>query len=125
MSEPSREPDATVAFVLECLFTGAVDLDEVRRWADRAIELEPHPPVWLIDLSLFDGPLKDIYRLIRLVPDREFTDDEEAAIAGIAYERNRSVGDVPHGRKRALAALRAHPGIRGEFVRTFPFLTFS
>jgi hypothetical protein len=125
MTEPSEDLESSTAFMLLCLFGGAVVLDDVRRWADHRIAALEAPPTWLIELSEFREAPPHIYRVIGHAPDREFTEREEAAVAGIALARGLySVQDLdlPCSPTDARIALDASPGVRDEFERNFPFL---
>ena len=110
--------------MLLCLFGGAVDLEDVRRWADQWIATIPAPPLWLIDVSGFRECPAHIYRVIGHAPDREFNEQEEAAVAGIAVARGLysvEALNLPCSLATARIALESSPAVREEFVRNFPF----
>ena len=118
-----KDDSGTIAFVLECLWVGAIDVQELRAWADHALASADRPPHWLADLSTFTGYLKDVNDVIGFVPDREFGRDESSAVEGIAYARGRTPeGDAVTPRDRALACLRENPHVLSEFRETFPFI---
>ncbi len=117
-----RDDSATIAFVIACLFRQAVDLEELRAWADYVLASAPEYPNYVTELSLFDGYIKDIFGVIGFVPSRGLTESQENAILGIAFARGREPFDPPVSRSGALEALERHPEVLAEFRATFPFL---
>jgi hypothetical protein len=123
-----KDDSATIGFVIDCVFSDAINLDELRDWADHVIGLAPvfpsaEYPSWLVDLSSFSGTAKDLFATIGFAPHRGLKKNERHALTGIACARGRSPsGDGAPSPEKARAALEAAPHIRAEFVATFPFL---
>jgi len=118
----NRDDSATIGFVVACLFGEAINLAELRAWADHVLLTAPNYPDYVTELSLFDGFLKDVFAAIGFVPSRELSDDQQLAVLGVAYARDREPYDPPVSRTEALAALNRHPEVLAEFRSTFPFL---
>jgi len=118
----ARDDSATIGFVVACLFRDAINLEELRAWADHVLLSAPAYPNYITELSLFDGYLKDIYQVIGFVPSRGLSASQALAVVGIAFARGREPFDPPAPHSEALAALRQHPEVLSEFRSTFPFL---
>lgn len=116
-----------LGFVVAALFAGAIDMSDVRHWADRAIEITDQPATWLIDVAFFDGSSKDIYRILPHVPDRGFSQGHYAALAGIASLRGRRA-DVAVTGNEALHCL-GHTAegraVTVEWERVFPDVSLA
>jgi hypothetical protein len=119
----NRDDSATIGFVVACLFSDAISLDELRAWADHVLISVPEYPDYLIELGGFRGYPKDIYRFIGFVPSSGLSTSQKDALVGIAFARGRDPFDPPVSRSKARAALERHPDMLAEFRETFPFLT--
>jgi hypothetical protein len=80
-------------------------------------------PAYIVDLSQFDGYLKDVFDVIGFVVSGDLTDEQQAAVAGIAYLRGKERYECRWTRHEALAELRSHPEILREFKEAFPFIS--
>jgi hypothetical protein len=118
-----RDDSATIGFVVACPFREAINVEELRGWADHVLLSAAAYPNYVTELSLFDGYLKDVFSVIGFVPSRGLSDGQELAVTGMAFARGREPFDSPASRAVALAALGQHPEVSAEFRRTFPFLT--
>jgi hypothetical protein len=117
-----RESSSVIGFVVACLFSEAINLNELRGWADHVMMTMDDHPSYVVDLSQFDGFLKDIYALIGFCPSRGLSDEQDAAISGIAYARGIEPFQCKWSREEALESLRKHPEILDEYRQTFPYL---
>ena len=66
---PSK-PD-TIAFVVRCLQSGAIDAGELRAWAEEVLVAVDDCPIYVEGLTEFDGPPEDVFRYLGFVPERE------------------------------------------------------
>jgi hypothetical protein len=126
----TRDDPHTIAFVIACVFAHAIDLDELRQWADHAIALAPvfpsrEFPSWQVDLSSFADKPKDLFKAIGFVTSDPLTKKQLKALEGIGRARGKPAGDDATNEAAALKALAAHPEVRAEFLATFPFLADS
>lgn len=120
----SKNDDETIGFVIACLFCGAIDLSELRRWATSVVaELEiAEIPPYIFELVDFDASLAKIYQLIGFVADSSLSKAEDSALYGIALQRGRDIFDMPGKARTAQAALDRNPHIRDAFNQLFPFI---
>lgn len=123
----TRESSETIGFVLTSLFCSAIDLEELKEWCYHVIgQLEVgEPPGYLFDLAEYSGTLAKIDGVLGFVPTWKHSDEDEAAIYGIAATRGAEMFDWPVDRAAALAALAARPEIEARFRQTFPFIVRS
>lgn len=121
----TRERSDTIGFVLACLFSSAIDREELREWSFHVIvELDASStPSYLFDLGDTDGSPAAIYRLLGFVPSWKHSDLQRLALLGLAITRGRSRVDWPVSASEAMAALRAHPEIQERFRLEFPFIS--
>jgi len=117
-----KENSATIGFVVSCVFASAIDLPELRAWADHVLVTTDSCPVYIVDLSTFDDSLFHILRVIGFVPGSGLDEEEEIALVGIAFARGREQFEPKPTKQQALAALAAHPDILLRFHDTFPFI---
>ena len=117
-----------INFVYYCLLSGAINMDEVNRWAEKVIgENEVSDlPDYIFDLIDFKGEVTELRRLIGLFPSWECTKAQDRAIYGIRVRRGRKLrkDDVSFNEEQALEALKKHPEIEKLFRETFPFIDF-
>ncbi|MDN3238042.1 hypothetical protein [Pseudomonas sp. WAC2] len=121
MNGLTRESSSTIAFVVNCYFNDAINTEELQQWAFMVLESAESYPDYITELLTFDAPRFHIYRSIGFSPSRSFTKQEDEAIFGIAYIRNRKVFDGP-SRDRALNSLHNNHVILTEFRTYFPFI---
>jgi hypothetical protein len=82
-------------------------------------------PPYIFDLATFDDVPAEIFRVIGFVPHWEHTEDDDAALFGIAVKRNRQRSEWPVPPGVALQKLAANPGLDQRFRETFPFISYS
>jgi hypothetical protein len=115
-----------INFVYNCLLSGAINMDEVNRWAEKVIgENEVSDlPDYIFDLIDFKGEVTDLRRLIGLFPSWKHTKEQDRAVYGIRVKRGRSLrrDDVSFNEEQALEALKKHPEVEKLFRETFPFI---
>ena len=121
----TKDDSATIGFVVACLFAGAIDIQELRSWADHVLATSDACPTYITDLSTFDQPLFHIYRLIGFVPNSGLTDSERVALVGIAAARGRDPFEPLPTKEQSLAALAAQRHLPARFRATFPFIHFE
>lgn len=119
----TRENDETIGFVVGCLFAGAIDMAELRRWCETVIERNAprDTPDYLFDILEHDGHPADVFRLIGFVPASSSDEETAAALSGLALRRGLPRGDFPETDAIALAALERRPDVEQRFRETFPF----
>jgi hypothetical protein len=118
-----KEQSGTIGFVVSCAFAGAIDKSELRAWADHVLVSADSYPLYIVELSTFDEPLCDIFRVICFVPHSGLSDAEEDALVGIAYARGREQFEPTPTREEALAALARHSHVLARFREIFPFIS--
>ena len=121
MNGLTRENPSTIAFVVNCYFSNAIDTEELQQWAFMVVESAESYPDYIAELLNFDEPRFHIIRSIGFSPGRSFTEQEDEAVFGIAYLRNRKVFDGP-SKDRALNSLHNNHEILTEFRTSFPFI---
>lgn len=121
MNGLTREDSSTIAFVVNCYFSDAINTDELQQWAFRVMESDESYPDYIAELLGFNAPRFHIYKVIGFSPSRSFTIREDEAICGIACLRGREVFDGPD-KDQALNSLRNDQAILAEFQATFPFI---
>lgn len=121
LSESGCFSDELMAFVITCLFCGAISRDELNVWCAQALSLD-NAPVYLYDLMDFHDEIFRIFKVIGYVPHWEHTEDEEYAIYGIAVRRGFEPYDMPLTPDKALACLAAKSDIEQLFGQVFDFV---
>lgn len=116
------DDSADLHFVDTALMVGAIDVVELRAWADHAIAQLTAPPLWLFDLGEFDGPAFQWTRVIGFQPHGPRID--AAAMAGIALARGRQIDPSVRSPVAASHALADNPALGERFHQTFPFLDY-
>lgn len=122
----TRDDSAEIGFVLSSLFSSAIDIDELHQWTYKLLEdheVDDLPP-YIFDLMEFEGPLAKVYKLVGFVPSWGGTEEERAALFGIAVKRKRERYEWPIPPEEALRALERNPALMERFRKTFPFLRF-
>ncbi|MGN0927219.1 hypothetical protein [Ectopseudomonas mendocina] len=121
MNGLTRENSSTIAFIVNCYLSNSISTDELQQWAIRIMESTEAYPDYIAELLSFDAPRFHIYKTIGFSPGRSFTNQEDEAIFGIAYLRNREVFDGPVG-EHAINSLHMNQAILTEFRTAFPFI---
>jgi len=121
MNGLTRENSSTIAFIVNCYLSNSISTDELQQWAIRIMESTEAYPDYIAELLSFDAPRFHIYKTIGFSPGRSFTNQEDEAIFGIAYLRNREVFDGP-AREHAINSLHMNQAILTEFRTAFPFI---
>ncbi|MFB3304713.1 hypothetical protein [Pseudomonas sp. AMR01] len=114
--------DELFAFVLACLFCGAIEKHEFNAWCAQAVSLSEAPD-FLFDLMCFNDEIFKIYKVIGYVPHWEHSDAYEYALYGIAVRRGFEPYDMPVSPDEALANLDALPEVKSLFVEVFDFIS--
>jgi hypothetical protein len=117
-----KEDSATIGFVVASAFANAIDRSEIQAWADHVLVTADKYPLYIVDLSTFDGPLANIYEIIRFAPHSGLNDKEHDALIGIAFLRGRQQFEPVPTKDQALSALTEHPHVLARFRETFPFI---
>ncbi|WP_240923042.1 MULTISPECIES: hypothetical protein [Pseudomonadaceae] len=121
LSETGCFSDELIAFVITCLFCGAISRDEFNTWCAQALSLDD-APVFLYDLMDFHDEIFKIYQVIGYVPHWEHAEDDEYALYGIAVRRGFEPYDMPLTTDKALASLGVRPDIERLFGKVFDFI---
>lgn len=121
LGETSCFSDELMAFVITCLFCGAISRDELNLWCAQALSLNS-APFFLYDLMDFHDEIFKVYKVIGYVPYWEHTEDDEHALYGIAVRRGFTPYDMPLTSDEARACLEASPGIERLFGQVFEFI---
>ncbi|WP_223202949.1 hypothetical protein [Stenotrophomonas sp. 169] len=113
--------DERLGFVIACLLSQAITIDEFNDWAGRALLLEGAPN-FLVDLADFhEAPFK-VYRVIGYVPDWTLERSVEHAIIGIAVSRGIIPFEMPISRDEALESIRSNKLVCDMFSMEFPLI---
>lgn len=119
-----RDDSSELGFAVSCLFYGAITMSEFKQWVLSAIERTSEPPMVLIDLLDFSGPLAKIYEPIGFVPHWPFAESAKTALVGIAFRRGTAPVDGPLTSTEAEASLNRFPQVESRFREMFPSVTF-
>ena len=127
----TKNDSADIAFVENCLMSGAISQNELRQWLYHIIENTDNIPTYVFDL-LDTKDLREMFRgangPIGFFTSSDLNDAESDAVTGIAYKRghyDRPLGhDVYIGRDAALEALEKNLHIEKRFREMFPFIEF-
>ena len=100
----------------------AIDLEEFKLWLLRVIETSntDDVPMYIYDLTDFDGPLFKISEEIGFSLRNYFSLEEENSIYGIAYIRN--IVDAPVEMDKAIYYLKLNNYLLKKFKYFFPFI---
>ncbi len=121
LSKPGYFSDELMAFVVTCLFCGAISRDELNTWCAQALSLD-NAPVFLYDLMDFHEEIFKIFQVIGYVPHWEHAEDDEYALYGIAVRRGFEPYNMSLTPNKALAYLEATPDIEKLFCQVFNFI---
>lgn len=119
-----KDNDQDLSFVLACVYCQAIDLNELKLWAERVVETSniDDVPNYIYDLIDFDGPLFKISKIIGFSPINYLSLEEEYSIYGIAYIRKINVIDSPVEMSKAISLLRLNCYLLDKFKYFFPFI---
>ena len=119
-----KDNDQDISFVLACVYCQAIDLNELKLWAERVVETSniDDLPSYIYDLIDFDGPLFKISKIIGFSPINYLSLEEEYSIYGIAYIRKINVIDSPVEMSKAISLLRLNYYLLDRFKYFFPFI---
>lgn len=122
----TQENNETLAFVLACLFSNSISLDEFHQWVERFIGQTPTEeiPLYFFDLINFNDSLAKIYHVIGYMPHWEHADKHEAVLYAITSQRGRALYD-DDALSSAQIAFTKSPEIIELFRKTFPFVSIS
>lgn len=121
LNDTSCFSDELMAFVITCLFCGAISRDELNLWCAQALSLNK-APVFLYDLMDFHDEIFKIYKVIGYVPYWGHAENDERALYGIAVRRGFEPYDMPLTPDEALVCLEATPDIARLFSQVFDFI---
>lgn len=113
--------DELMAFVITCLFCGAISKYELSTWCAQALSLN-NAPAFLYDLMDFQDEIFKVYKIIGYVPNWEHAEGDEYALYGIAHRRGFKPYDMPVSTTEALIHLEASPHIENLFKEVFTFI---
>ncbi|MFF2550743.1 hypothetical protein ACFVUS_07065 [Nocardia sp. NPDC058058] len=123
----THEDCDTIGFVISCLFDQSIDTAELRAWCEHVIvsnEMDDIPQ-YMFELVSFDGDLSELFDILGFTPSFEPSQQEDAALYGIAFQRGVEVYDPPVSGVSALEALRLRPDVLQRFRATFPFIELA
>lgn len=113
--------DELMAFVIACLFCGAISKEELNIWCAEALSLDK-VPAYVYDLMEFQDEIFKVYKVIGFVPYWDHSDVDEYALYGIAVRRGFEPYDMPLTPSEALAHLETSPDIESSFREVFSFI---
>lgn len=121
----TKDEGDTIGFVIACLFSSAIDLNEFKQWATSIVEMlnVEDIPDYIFKLLDFDEPLAGVYKAVGFAPVWNRSEKEEAALYGIAVKRGRDIFDMPISSSYALECLDENSHIKNSFNEVFPFLS--
>ena len=119
-----KEDSDDLEFVIKCLFSQSIDLNEFKLWIEQVIRDMPIEdiPFYIFDLADFDGGIGDIDNIVGFVSSYSLSKSKKNALTGIAFLRGIDVYDPPISKEKALKALKKHPEIYQKFQHFFPFV---
>jgi hypothetical protein len=123
LSDLTKDRSQAIGFVVACLFSSAIDVNELNQWASSVVErldIE-NIPDYIFELMEFNGALAGVYKTIGFSPVWNRSDEEDAALYGIAVKRGKEVFDMPLSPASALISLDDNPHIKDTFNLVFPF----
>ena len=119
-----KENSEDLSFVINCLTSGLITLEEFKKWIERVISDLPIDdiPLYFFELLEFDDSLFKIIKVIGFSPVGHLAEDENKALYGIIYLRNIKPYEKIFSKKVALKALKRNPHIYQRFKDFFPFI---
>lgn len=118
----TKEDSARIGFVVDCVFSGALSMAELREWALGVYGEPGEPPLYFLELIEFDQTANHLHRCLGFVPSGPFTERVGRAIWGIAAKRGRLPADCAITREHALEILARHPEVEECYRQEFPFI---
>lgn len=117
----------TIGFVIACLFSSAIDTDELNEWALHVVQkLEVDDiPEYIYGLMEFNGTLASVYSIIGFSPVWNRSEEEDKAVYGIAVKRGKNLFDLPFSKEESLDCLANNSHIEKAFKNTFPFIAVN
>ncbi|TDP43118.1 hypothetical protein [Nocardia ignorata] len=125
VDEATRIGPEEIGFVLDCIFSQAIDGPELSQWALAVVlanEVEDLPE-YIYDLLNFQGNAGAAADVVGRLSSADAGEDVLKALIGIAYVRGVEVYDPPITRRRAAVALRNRPDVLTKFKNVFPFIS--
>jgi hypothetical protein len=122
----TQEDSSLIGFVVTCVFCDAIDIKELRVWAEHMVRQYEvgDLPDYIFDLCDFNGELKDLSKTIGFVSDWECPKKDRHALLGIAERRGVEPFDWPISAVTARNALNLNPKLLHRFQQVFPFIQF-
>jgi hypothetical protein len=117
----TKDDHETIGFVIACLAHSAIDIQDLQSWADHVLTSAESYPLYIVDLSTYEGHWTEIYEVIGFTPSARLTRSEEDALTGISLVRGHEQFE-PVDHHRVLTALRTQPQLIARFRDTFPFI---
>lgn len=83
----TKDDSKDLGFVMGCLFSQAITLDEFNLWVIHVIKITPMEkiPEYIFDLVGFNGYLSEICDIIGYTPSNFLSRNEKMALEGIAF----------------------------------------
>lgn len=122
----TKNNSETIGFVISCLFSTAIDINEFHQWCLKIIKEgdADDVPAYLFDLLEFNGVLANVFQVIGFVPHWDHNEDEALSLYGIAYKRGMERYEWPVSRSEAIKKLKRNPQIEEKFQEIFPFIDY-
>ncbi|QTD65190.1 hypothetical protein J4G46_05235 [Acinetobacter towneri] len=119
-----KENNEDLGFVIGCLYSQAISLNEFRSWIEYVIEISDieNIPQYIFDLADFDDYLFNISKKVGFVASSGLSEEQKKALEGIAYLRSRKLVDPELDKTQALKLLDKYPIIMSRFRELFPFI---
>lgn len=112
-----------LGFSIDCLFLGAIDLNEFKQWITYVIENQEEYPTYFFEiLDLKEEVKTHVLKVMPYHPNWQHSKVESHSISGVSYKRFLNFVSDNISRKAALEALSKNPNIEERFKETFPFI---
>ena len=121
MTGLSLDDSGRIGFVVAALISGAIDVPEVRRWAEHVLGEIDEYANW-IDLIEFDDATFHICQVIGFSPSASLSAGEDSALKGIELARGRTIDTTICSQYKAIDALHRNSDLLERFRGEFPFL---
>jgi len=116
-----REDSFLIGFVRYATCSGAITLDEMKKWVYNLLKENDDLPTYFFDLLEIEHS-SDFYKVIDFPIDTGMTEKEGDALRGISFLRGNRKNEEAISRKKALKALAESPQLERRFRETFPFI---
>jgi hypothetical protein len=120
----TSEDSCVIGFVVACYFKNAISTEELHAWAEHVLRVSNEYPPYILDLMEFNEAKFHVFRTIGFNPESCLSSNQELALCGITYLRDRSLYEGPP-LDEALTKLRRCPEVAERFRSIFPFLSFG